>query len=495
VVAALAARCRCVGRLLLVACVRGAAAGEELCISYGPQAGVHSTAQRQAVLRELYGFGCTCPSCMRGAKGAGGVAEEALLQGLACCSGSGCSGALLAPAQLPDGVVSQQQQQQQQGLDSSAAGRARQPAAGTQRQPHVLTCCSCGWQMPRSMLQQTLLDLQAAAERAQQGTRYMQSVAGAIAQLTAAAQQPQQQQQLQLLNGVEQAVQQLADAARTRQRHLAAGSLLLGQSHHQAAAAAVEAATLALAAPAAAAAAAAAAGDGACPCLDSMQQAVQLLRHSMAMHCEQEVLSVLGRAAAQLQLVAGQAGAAAAAAAATDACSPAPAVCDAPAAALAALDAAACMCTCIPKQQQQQQQQHGVPSVGRLSLQDDDHTQQQQRQQQQQQQQQQQRVMRHLQTAATHLLRSVQVLWASAGAHKDCSSLQLAAEAAACSAACGALLACRDVGAHGAARAAAAAASAGSRLCAGCAVLRDVAVQLHVHAATAFRMHMPEHWV
>lgn len=43
--------------------IRPVAAGEEICISYGPQVGERITAARQRALQQQYGFVCGCCAC------------------------------------------------------------------------------------------------------------------------------------------------------------------------------------------------------------------------------------------------------------------------------------------------------------------------------------------------------------------------------------------------------------------------------------------------
>lgn len=52
-----------VGRAIVVTATRDIVEGEEICLSYGPQAGRMPAVRRQAVLRQQYCFDCGCSAC------------------------------------------------------------------------------------------------------------------------------------------------------------------------------------------------------------------------------------------------------------------------------------------------------------------------------------------------------------------------------------------------------------------------------------------------
>jgi hypothetical protein len=91
------------GRLALVA-AQGLARGQEACISYGPQQGQAPRQARQQQLRQQYSFECRCAACGGGDGGAAAAHGDAAMCGLRCQQG-GCSGAVLPPAELPEGLV------------------------------------------------------------------------------------------------------------------------------------------------------------------------------------------------------------------------------------------------------------------------------------------------------------------------------------------------------------------------------------------------------
>jgi hypothetical protein len=170
-------------------------------------------------------------------------------------------------------------------------------------------CTVCGNIMPAGMLQQKLLELQAAAADADSACSIMAAVqeqrqeqgavqnahqlqAGSATEL-ANNQQEYLQQHQQQLERVQKAVELLCRATAVREQHLTAGNLLLGHCHHATAAAAVEAAVLAGSALRhgdSSRASCAAAQD-----TDSLQQSLAVLQDSISMQTEMEVCNVLMR--------------------------------------------------------------------------------------------------------------------------------------------------------------------------------------------------------
>lgn len=231
---AVGAVCRFVGRTLLLVCVRGAEPGEQLTISYGPQAGQQHTALRQQLLQQQYGFSCRCGACYGGAAVAG---REAAAAGLACCSSAstsrrnsssgsrepgGCTGVVLPSATLP-GLVAEH---------PLAPGHAGVVPADA--------CTACSWRMPPQLLQHKLHELAAAAQAAAEAAALMAqhecSAASSLADGAGSASSSPQQQVL-----LARACELLGQAAAVRQRHLHRHNQLLGTSHREAAVAAIQA--------------------------------------------------------------------------------------------------------------------------------------------------------------------------------------------------------------------------------------------------------------
>jgi hypothetical protein len=90
---------------LVVRCTAALAAGAPLTLSYGPQSGEATAAQRRRLLRASHAFRCACAAC----EAAATSAAEAELAGLRCLATRGCDGALPLPAKT--GAAAAQQQQ------------------------------------------------------------------------------------------------------------------------------------------------------------------------------------------------------------------------------------------------------------------------------------------------------------------------------------------------------------------------------------------------
>lgn len=184
-----------------------------------------------------------------------------------------CSGVVLPAAKLPAGIVSLQQLP---GHASSSSMIKAGPGA----------CTACSWNMPSDMMRQKLLQLEAAAADADSACSIMAAHQDAPQQL-----QQQQQQQQNALTKVQQVVKLFERATVVRQLHLAPANQLLGESHHLTAFAAVQSAILA----------AALAGVEPQKSLDGnmqdgsseLQCSLMLLQDSLAMQTEAEVCTLL----------------------------------------------------------------------------------------------------------------------------------------------------------------------------------------------------------
>uniref|UniRef100_A0A383VC07 SET domain-containing protein n=1 Tax=Tetradesmus obliquus TaxID=3088 RepID=A0A383VC07_TETOB len=247
------------GRQLLLVCVRGAAAGQQLTISYGPQLGQQPTQLRQQLLLQQYGFVCCCSSCRKGLglateqqqqqqqgelAGPGSSCrpgacqltdvqcQEAAASGFKCQSRSSCCpGAVLPEQLLPPGLAAEHP------VHSGSSSSSSSSRGGG------WMCSECGWRMPEQLQQQALVQLEAAAAA-------VAEAADLMGQHGAAAPTPQQQQHQQKIM---RAMRLLQQAMSARRQFLHPQNQLLGASCHQTAAAAAAAAavTASLTSPAA----------------------------------------------------------------------------------------------------------------------------------------------------------------------------------------------------------------------------------------------------
>ncbi|KAF6264333.1 hypothetical protein COO60DRAFT_1698379 [Scenedesmus sp. NREL 46B-D3] len=118
------------GRQLLLVCVRGAAAGQELTISYGPQLGQQPTQLRQQQLLQQYGFVCRCRSCRMGLGLAATqqqpqqIQQQALLQLQAAAAAVDEAAGIMSQCEAVAQTQQQQQQQQQRYLQGSVLAAA-----------------------------------------------------------------------------------------------------------------------------------------------------------------------------------------------------------------------------------------------------------------------------------------------------------------------------------------------------------------------------------
>jgi hypothetical protein len=92
--------CHAQGGQLRLDTALGLSKGQEATISYGPQQGEAPRQLRQQQLQQQYCFSCGCTACSSTAA----ASRDAVKCGLAC-GRPGCTGAVLPPADLPEGLV------------------------------------------------------------------------------------------------------------------------------------------------------------------------------------------------------------------------------------------------------------------------------------------------------------------------------------------------------------------------------------------------------
>lgn len=199
------------GRALLLVCISGAKAGQELTLGYGG-ADWMPVQQRRSALSAQYGFDCTCPACV---PSPALEVQEAAALGMACPV-AGCDGAVVpCGAKVTPGALSDPGMWPPFASSPRAAGR----------------CVVCGAAPGTDEVCAALEQLTAAAR---------DHAAGSDLLLQLGAHSQQRPMNTTTASTWDKAASLLAAAAARRDAHLHVANVLRGASHHDAACAALE---------------------------------------------------------------------------------------------------------------------------------------------------------------------------------------------------------------------------------------------------------------